>query len=181
MDSAKLNDWIQIVGIFAVVASLVFVGLQLKQSQDIAIAAQYQARHDAAAENIRAYIDSETALQVEGKRFVEFAKSDPNFAPELRAWALEQPHNEVAYRMLQTQLDLMTIDNLYFQYQSGFLSEEAWQAHEAALVQALSLNPPLGFYRLAYELNPGQFRSSTRNLIDSAIAEIDAESRQPSP
>ena len=44
MDSAKLGDWIQIIGIFAVVASLVFVGLQLKQSQEIAVAAQYHNR-----------------------------------------------------------------------------------------------------------------------------------------
>ena len=31
MDSAKINDWMQIIGIFAVVASLVFVGMQLQQ------------------------------------------------------------------------------------------------------------------------------------------------------
>ena len=181
MDSAKLNDWIQIVGAAAIVASLLFVGIQLKQAQDIAIAAQYQARHDAASENIRAYMQSETALHAEGKRFAEFAKVDPNFSAEVKTWALEQPPDELAYRILQTRLDLMTVDNLYFQYQSGFLSEEAWQPHRTALIQGLSLNPPLNFYRLYYELNPGQFRSSTRNLIDSAIAEIDAESRQLSP
>jgi hypothetical protein len=28
MDSAKLNDWLQVVGMFAVVASLIFVGMQ---------------------------------------------------------------------------------------------------------------------------------------------------------
>jgi len=181
MDLAKLNDWLQIVGAAAIVASLIFVGVQLKQAQDIAIAAQYQARHDAASENIRAYMQSETALHAEGRRFAEFAKVDPNFSADVRTWVLEQPPEELAYRMFQTRLDLMTVDNLYFQYQSGFLSEEAWQPHRAALMQGLSLNLPLSFYRLAYELNPGQFRSSTRNLIDNAIAEIDAESRQPSP
>ena len=48
MDSSKLNDWMQIVGMFAIVASLIFVGLQMKQSQEIAIAAQYQARAESA-------------------------------------------------------------------------------------------------------------------------------------
>jgi len=38
MESAKINDWMQVLGIFAVVASLIFVGLQMKQSQDIASA-----------------------------------------------------------------------------------------------------------------------------------------------
>ncbi len=36
MDSAKLNDWMQVLGMFAIVASLIFVGLQMKQSRDIA-------------------------------------------------------------------------------------------------------------------------------------------------
>ena len=36
MDSSRLNDWVQIFGIFALVASLIFVGLQLRQSQEIA-------------------------------------------------------------------------------------------------------------------------------------------------
>ncbi len=38
MDSAKLNDWMQIVGMAAIVASLIFVGIQLKQDRDLAIA-----------------------------------------------------------------------------------------------------------------------------------------------
>ena len=38
MDSAKLHDWLQIVGLAAVVGSLIFVGLQLKQADDIAFA-----------------------------------------------------------------------------------------------------------------------------------------------
>jgi hypothetical protein len=38
IDSKKLNDWIQAIGIFAVVASLIFVGIQMRQSQEIAIA-----------------------------------------------------------------------------------------------------------------------------------------------
>ena len=32
MDSAKLNDWVQVIGIFAVVASLVFVGIEVRQN-----------------------------------------------------------------------------------------------------------------------------------------------------
>jgi uncharacterized phage protein gp47/JayE len=32
MDSAKLNDWIQVVGIFALVASLIFVGIEVRQN-----------------------------------------------------------------------------------------------------------------------------------------------------
>jgi hypothetical protein len=38
MDSQKLHDWLQVIGIAAIVASLIFVGLQLKQSDEIALA-----------------------------------------------------------------------------------------------------------------------------------------------
>ena len=38
MDSQKPHEWLQIIGIAAVVASLIFVGLQIKQSDDIAFA-----------------------------------------------------------------------------------------------------------------------------------------------
>jgi hypothetical protein len=36
LDSAKINDWAQVIGIFALVASLMFVGLQMKQDREIA-------------------------------------------------------------------------------------------------------------------------------------------------
>ena len=38
MDSAKLNEWLQVVGLFGVIGSLVFVGLQIKQDRQIALA-----------------------------------------------------------------------------------------------------------------------------------------------
>ena len=38
MDSQRLHDWLQAIGIAAVVASLIFVGLQIKQSDEIALA-----------------------------------------------------------------------------------------------------------------------------------------------
>lgn len=32
MDASKLNDWVQVAGVFAVVASLIFVGIEIRQS-----------------------------------------------------------------------------------------------------------------------------------------------------
>ena len=52
MDSAKLNDWMQVLGIFALVASLIFVGLQMQQSHEIASSQTQQARTDATVEMI---------------------------------------------------------------------------------------------------------------------------------
>lgn len=41
MDVQKLNDWMQVVGIFGLIASLVFVGFEMKQTDDIAIDAVF--------------------------------------------------------------------------------------------------------------------------------------------
>ena len=46
MDSKKLNDWLQVTGLFSVVAGLVFVGLQLALDRDVAEAER--AREDTA-------------------------------------------------------------------------------------------------------------------------------------
>ena len=44
MNKVELNDWLQILGMLGVIASLIFVGLQMRQSQQIALAGQVQAR-----------------------------------------------------------------------------------------------------------------------------------------
>ena len=38
MNSQQLNDWIQVIGIFGVMASLIFVGVQLRQDREHAMA-----------------------------------------------------------------------------------------------------------------------------------------------
>ena len=47
MEKVSLDVWIQLVGMLSVVASLVFVAIEIRQSQDIAIAGQIQARNQA--------------------------------------------------------------------------------------------------------------------------------------
>ena len=50
MSSSKLNDWLQVIGLFGVIASLVFVGLQMMQDREIALSAIYQERASAVPE-----------------------------------------------------------------------------------------------------------------------------------
>lgn len=46
MDSAKLNDWMQVLGIFALVVSLIFVGLQMRQDRVLAAVESTRSRSD---------------------------------------------------------------------------------------------------------------------------------------
>jgi hypothetical protein len=46
MNSSKLSDWLQVIGLFSVLAGLLFVGLQLRQEQELAQAARIQTALD---------------------------------------------------------------------------------------------------------------------------------------
>ena len=45
MKKLEINDFIQIAGMFGIIGSLIFVGLQMKQTQTIALGEQIQARN----------------------------------------------------------------------------------------------------------------------------------------
>ena len=58
MKKAKVNAFIQLFGIIGISDSLLFVGLELRQSQPIAISGQYQARASMNAASIQAAIEA---------------------------------------------------------------------------------------------------------------------------
>jgi hypothetical protein len=83
MESAKLNDWMQVVGIFAVVASLVFVGMEMRQSQKIALSAAYQARSDSSMNFRMAPFESETLQSAMAKTYIQEMSIDQLTPEEL--------------------------------------------------------------------------------------------------
>jgi hypothetical protein len=109
MTFEKVKEIAELIGLAAIVASLIFVGLQLKQGQDIALATQYQARAEATHNLTLAHLEADYVPRV----------------PALRAGLSE----EVSAADINTYLWLwIQMDNHYYQYQAGFLSEETWQA-----------------------------------------------------
>lgn len=67
MNTAKFREWLEIIGIFGVVASLIFVGLEMRQSQKIALSAAYQARSDSSMAIRMAAVESEAIRSANGK------------------------------------------------------------------------------------------------------------------
>jgi hypothetical protein len=178
MNSDKLQDFLQIAGLAAIVGSLIFVGLQVKQSQDIAVAGQYQARLESTAENFRAYLQSDAAMRVWGNSIAKDIQSSDQISADLKAWAAEQPSEDVAFRVIAGLIELKVHDNLLFQYQSGFLSEEAWQAFRHSFKDLLKSDTEIFWARGVYQSDPKDWRASFREHIDELIIEVDAESGQ---
>ena len=107
MNSSKWKSVAELVGISAIVASLMFVGLQLKQGHEIALANQYQARAEAYMEFALAGIEADWVI------------------PPLRS----RVGDEILARDISAVIWHWTyFDNNNFQYKSGFLTDESWRA-----------------------------------------------------
>ena len=119
MDSKKLNEWLQVVGLFAVVASLIFVGLQMKQTDAIALSEIYQERAVASREHN--LINSSNPYFLSGSAKLYVGKQSELTAQE--AIALEYD--------LGSQL--VVAENYFQQYEWGFLSEAHWSSTVAGV------------------------------------------------
>jgi hypothetical protein len=95
---------------FGVIASLIFVGLQLNQTQQIALSSTYQARSAATVESLMAAISSAEFLSASAKIYA--GKSDEPTMQEAVAWEY----------YLGAEMTLF--ENNHQQYKMGFLSEE---------------------------------------------------------
>jgi len=161
MNSGKINDWLQVVGLFGVIASLLFVGLQMKQDREVAQSAVSQAR---------------TELNVQ---FILGIAENPNSAS-----ALEKLNSGQADQMtfaerrtigLHSAANLFIFENIQYQYESGFIPESRWQGTLNAIRRVLRSSPGL---RVRYESGPQQWSKSFQDVMDMLIAEIDAEAAQ---
>ena len=119
VDTSKINEWLQVVGMFGVIASLIFVGLQMKQTQQIALSNTYQTRTAATVESLIAAISSPEFLSASAKVYAN--KSDELTMQEAVAWE---------YFL---GADMTLFENNHQQYEMGFLSEEHWQRNVAEL------------------------------------------------
>jgi len=154
MDSAKLNDWMQVVGIFAVVVSLVFVGFQLKQSQEIAIAGQNQERQSVVVAYYAAQIQIDDSVDAYGVRHREHL--DQNIGTEN-----SRSDRLIGLSYIRSRMRLSIYDNNHFQFEAGFMTEESWQPYLDLTNKACSADGDMG--RLM--LNHGdQFRAGFREL-----------------
>ena len=152
MDSAKFHDWIQIIGLFALVASLVFVGFQIRQTQEIAESEAYQNR-------------AATALELQTMQ-----ASSPEFMSAVAKLYAGHDDELTAQEKVTAEYfigaEIMMIGNVHFQFEAGYLPEEDWERSSAIL--RCSLSHP--FYRDV--ISEWQFRESFQKVIDQIKASV---------
>lgn len=112
MNSEKLSAWLQIIGMFGVIASLIFVGLQMKQNHEIALSATYQAR-------AQMEIDTNNAASGSAEFTSATAKIYADQIDEIT------PSERVALEYhLAASVGLF--ENNHFQHESGYLPNDHW-------------------------------------------------------
>jgi hypothetical protein len=170
MKSASWKDIAELVGIAAIVASLIFVGLQMKQSQDIAIAQQYQDRSAAALEWYVARMQSDSAMELAAQRL------DADNPHEKSTMGIQISTRNLDPRMLaqaylEHRANMTLFDSYHFQYEQGFMPEDAWQAFRTRLRIMLSNELNAEMYRQQSD----QYRPSFQAICNELLSEIGSE------
>tara|TARA_B100001142_G_scaffold321056_1_gene367141 strand:+ start:68 stop:538 length:471 start_codon:yes stop_codon:yes gene_type:complete len=118
MKKVSLDVWVQLIGLLSVVAGLAFVGFEMRQSQQIALASQQQERAALVTEIIGTFSEIDPPISM-----VDYLNEDVDISNQDRRAILET----FIYRMW------MVYENDYLQYDLGLMSEDIWQAKLASM------------------------------------------------
>ena len=158
----KSGDWksiAELIGIAAIVASLIFVGLQMRQSHDIALSQTHSARSGTVIEQIMSVAENQYYLSALAKR----AAGKPDEITPIEHQALLQVANAAMF----------SIEDAFYQHRKGFLPDERWNASRANLKWFMSGDAHIQT-REIYERNPSAWSSEFQKVVDEIIHEIDA-------
>jgi len=161
------RDLAELMGMAAIVASLVFVGLELRQAQQIAIAGQYQQRAEAFVTN------QYNRLAFESSQTVLAQRAKTTYSEVIDREVLDSMSDEaLAVQWVNAGANLTMFDNNYFQYQSGLMSEEGWLSMRRRLAGAISSN---NFIRAELMVRGDRYRESFQEMALEIVAEIDSD------
>ena len=168
----KINQKIlfELASVFAVSASLLFVGMQLYLDRQVALSEQYFNRAESRMETLRNQLASEDFID---SRVEDWERGiRPGWWNENMQVAKDVENNALSVRSLQikiisTELSIVSLDNIYYQYNQGLIEEEIWQGLRNNLKNTLR-NPSIRYYYLSSPL-------PITSLYEQLILEIDNE------
>ena len=118
MKKLDVQDLIQLLGMIGIIGSLIFVGLEMRQSQMIAQAGQNQERMGAATDMVNTM--NEVVADFQSLVF----ENNTNYKDYLS-------EKEIIQRNF-FHIFLFTYENDHFQYSRGLMPQEVWSAKLAA-------------------------------------------------
>jgi hypothetical protein len=170
MKQFNWRDLTEMVGILSIVGSLIFVGLQLNQSQEIAIAGQYQERASTAVEYYASLMHDPQTLREKAAEIAAIVNAG-SASPTLQTLVESKSADSVGMWFYRHRVFFVMLDNFHYQYRSGFMAEESWTAFRRELRVQLSNDATAAYYR-DYGAN---YRASFKELCDEILLEIMSE------
>jgi len=157
MQTTNGKDIAELVGIVAIVASLIFVGLEMRQTRSIALAATYQTRADSEM-FLMSYIQQ----------------------PDIRRVWIKVENDEVLSQddewILVGSLNIRFayLENIHFQMENGMLSGETLNGHLLG-ISPMFAEPPFVEW---WESGRDGWRPSFSRYVDEFIERIDRDNRR---
>jgi len=141
----------EVIGIFAVVVSLFFVGVQVRQSQKISMSQTYQSRTAAVAEWNSAFAANPASLSA-------WRKAVNGNESEITAEEYEA--------LRRTLIALYYLfDNAHYQYQEGFVSADFWAMTRESLKGNMEIPAVNGvFLDISNRAGRPEFRDLVREI-----------------
>ena len=143
MKKIDVDTWIQLLGMFGVIASLIFVGLEMRQSQRIALVSQMQERSYTASSEAYAFTEAN----------LDWFSSKFNIQP-----ATELTTEQKAARNSEN-VSWFIYEADYFQYSQGLMTEPVWQAKLRAMEVNLKRCEYPEIYQVRSELVEEKFKA----------------------
>ena len=142
----SFDAWVQLLGMLGVIGSLVFVGLEMRQSQRIALVSQIQQRSYAGS--VEAHAFTEANLDWFSSKF-----SIPPTSELTSEQKASRNSENVSWFFYEAD---------YFQYSQGLMTEPVWQAK----LRAMEVNLKRCEYPEIYEMRSALVEERFKNILD---------------
>ena len=158
MGSVKLTDCIQIVGLFAVVGSLVFVGFQMRQDRQIALAELSQSRMEQFASRWVAGMESDAYLAVYADLYLT------------NGWDIgDLTKEQAAAAELDGLITWSYFNNVFEGRRHGLVDDEEWAAFEGDVLVNAMLPAHKAVYERWWRQNPSSFTKAIDRILERTI------------
>jgi|APSaa5957512493_1039668.scaffolds.fasta_scaffold71528_2 hypothetical protein len=150
MNDVRKRNWIEITGLLGIIASLIFVGYQIKLSRDIASAETYQ--------NFMSMI---VEIQLTGVTHEALAQA--LVKDRLDEEELSYYEQYIIWRWLETFMTAK--DSLLTQYRLGLVSDELWEVERKVISSQMGWACFIDFWEGA----SGSYTEDFANEVESAL------------
>ncbi|NIQ74354.1 MAG: hypothetical protein GWN80_02175 [Gammaproteobacteria bacterium] len=142
MNNSSWKNTVELAGIAAVVAGLIFVGLELRQSHEIARGSHYQDRSRFAFDYFIEMSEKEPFQKEQAeriRRFYDSGRWDVNDLNDRERQRLEHgTDEEVTLWYIRAEINLQLQQNFHYQYQLGLSEDQSWESQRVRLRGVLS-------------------------------------------